>query len=64
MTCFNPTEATNVAVYISAIELNIQDNMGASFEQGLPVQRGVLYTLSRSEKLSAKILCNVPNECG
>ena len=30
-------EATNV--YISAIELNIQDNMGASFEQGSSVQR-------------------------
>ena len=32
-------EVTNVAVCISAIELNIKDNMGASFEQGLPVQR-------------------------
>ena len=38
-------EVTNVAVYISAIELNIQDNMGASFEQGLPVQRRVLHSL-------------------
>ena len=44
MSCFNLTEATNVAVYISAVELNIQDNMGASFEQGSPIQRGV-YTL-------------------
>ena len=44
MSCFDLMEATNVAVHISAIELNIQDNMGASFEQGSPVQRGV-YTL-------------------
>ena len=56
-------EATNVAVYISAIELNIQDNIGASFEQGSPVQSRVLYTVSRSEKLSPEILCYVPNEC-
>ena len=64
MICFNPMEVTNVAVYISAIELNIQDNMGVSFEQGSPVQRRVLYIVSRSEKLWAEILCYVPNECG
>ena len=38
-------EETKVAVYISAIELNIQDNMGASFEQGSSVQRQVLHSL-------------------
>ena len=52
-------EVTNV-VYISANELNNQDNVGASFEE---VQRRVLYTLSRPQKLPARILHHVQDEC-